>query len=60
MITNKNFISVDLTTGTTTQTNYEITQEQIETSATILANMLLDYVKQHGTIPTLGKGADNE
>ena len=33
----------------TQQTDYEITQEQIETSATILTNILLDYVKQHGT-----------
>ena len=33
----------------TTQTDYDITQEQIETSAQILANILLDYTKQNGT-----------
>ena len=49
IIFNNNFVSVDLTTGMTQQTDYDIIQEQIETSATILANILLDYVKQHGT-----------
>lgn len=33
-----------MTTGTTQQTDYEITQEQIETSAQILANILEDLV----------------
>ena len=42
-------MSVDLSTGTTKQTDCDITQEQIETSAQILANILLDYVKQNGT-----------
>lgn len=46
-------MSVDLSTGTTQTTDYEITQEQIETSAQILANILLDYVKQHGDTPIL-------
>jgi len=54
-----------LATGTTTQTKYDITQEQIETSARILANILLDYVKQHGTFilspeRVFGKGEHNE
>jgi len=54
-----------LATGITQQTNYEITQEQIETSATILANILLDYVKQNGTSilspeRVFGKGEHNE
>lgn len=40
---------MDLSTDTTTQTDYNITQEQIEASAQILANILLDYVKQNGT-----------
>ena len=63
--TDKNFVSVDLSTGTTTQTNYDVTQEQIETSAQILANILLDYVKQNGTTilspeNVFGKGERNE
>jgi len=54
-----------LATGTTQQTDYEITQEQIETSATILANILLDYVKQNGISilspeSVFGKGEHNE
>ena len=42
-------MSVDLSMGTTQTTDYNITQEQIETSAQILANILLDYVKRNGT-----------
>ena len=58
-------MSVDIATDITQTTNYEITQEQIETSATILANILLDYVKQNGTSilspeRVFGKGEHNE
>jgi len=58
-------VSVDLSTGTTQTTDYNITQEQIETSAQILANILLDYVKRNGTAilspeRVFGKGEHNE
>ena len=64
-INDKNYLYVDLTTGATTQTDYEITQEQIETSAQIFANILIDFAKWHGTttlIPeaVFGKGERNE
>jgi len=39
---------VDLTTDAMEQTECEFSQEQIEASAKILANMLLDYVKGGG------------
>ncbi len=39
-----------MTTGETKQSDYEITQEQIETSAQVLANILLDYVGNGGDI----------
>ena len=42
-----------MATGTTTQTDYDITQEQIETSATILANILLDYVRSASGVPSM-------
>lgn len=43
----------------TEQTECEISQEQIEISAKILANMLLDYVNNGGSIAelTLGKAS---
>lgn len=46
-------------------TDYNITWEQIEASATILENILLDYVKQNGTSiispeRVFGKGEHNE
>ncbi len=55
---------MDLTTVETKQSDYEITQEQIETSAQILANILLDYVGNGGDILSpervFGKGERNE
>ena len=47
---------MDLTTGMTEQTECEISQEQIEISAKILANMLLDYVNKGGDIAELTSG----
>lgn len=38
------------------QTECEISQEQIEISAKILANMLLDYVNKGGSIAELTSG----
>lgn len=55
-----------MATGITQQTDYEITQEQVETSAQIIANILLDFVKQNGDTSILspervfGKGEHNE
>lgn len=40
----------------TEQTECEISQEQIETSAKILANILLDYVNNGGSIAELISG----
>ncbi len=56
---------MDLTTGETKKSDYEITQEQVEASAEILANILLDYVRSGGNILSLervfGKqGEENE
>ena len=48
---------MDLTTGIIMeQTGSEISQEQIEISAKILANMLLDYVNNGGSIAELASG----
>lgn len=47
---------MDLTTGMMEQTECEISQEQIEISAKILANMLLDYVNSGGSIAELTSG----
>ncbi len=43
----------NLDNATTQTIDYDITQEQIEASASILANILLDYVKQYGDVSTL-------
>lgn len=45
-----------MTTGMTEQTECEISQEQIEINAKILANMLLDYVNNGGSIAELTSG----
>lgn len=47
---------MDLATGIMEQTECEISQEQIEISAKILANMLLDYVNNGGSIAELTSG----
>ena len=44
---------MDLVTGTMEQTECELTQKQIEVSARILANILLDYVNDGGSIAEL-------
>lgn len=44
---------MDLTTGTMEQTECELSQEQIEVSAKILANILLDYVNNGGSVAEL-------
>ena len=44
---------MDLVTGTMKQTECESTQEQIEVSAKILANILLDYVNKGGSVAEL-------
>ena len=44
---------MDLATGTMEQTECELSQEQIEVSAKILANILLDYVNDGGSIAEL-------
>jgi hypothetical protein len=44
---------VDLVTGTMAQTECELSQEQIEVSAKILANILLDYVNNGGSVAEL-------
>ncbi len=56
---------MDSSTGIIQATDYNITWEQIEASATILENILLDYVKQNGTSiispeRVFGKGEHNE
>ncbi len=55
---------MDLTTGETKQSDYKITQEQIEISAQVLANILLDYVRNGGDMLSpervFGKGERNE
>ena len=58
---------MDLVTGTMEQTECELPQEQIEVSAKILANILLDYVNNGGSVTELmpeklfGKrGGENE
>lgn len=47
---------MDLYTGIMEQTECEISQEQIEISAKILANMFLDYVNNGGSIAELTSG----
>ena len=44
---------MDLATGTMEQTECELSQEQIEVSAKILANILLDYVNDGGSVAEL-------
>lgn len=44
---------MDLVTGTMEQTECELSQEQIEVSARILANILLDYVNDGGSVAEL-------
>ena len=44
---------MDLVTGTMEQTECELSQEQIEVSAKILANILLDYVNDGGSVAEL-------
>ena len=44
---------MDLVTGTMEQTECELSQEQIEVSAKILANILLDYVNNGGSVAEL-------
>ncbi|MCI8733029.1 MAG: hypothetical protein HFE29_01685 [Clostridia bacterium] len=44
---------MDLVTGTMAQTECELSQEQIEVSAKILANILLDYVNNGGSVAEL-------
>lgn len=58
---------MDLVTGTMEQTECELSQEQIEVSAKILANILLDYVNDGGSVAELTpeklfgkKGGKNE
>ena len=58
---------MDLVTGTMEQTECELSQEQIELSARILANILLDYINDGGSVAELTpekifgkKGENNE
>ena len=58
---------MDLATGTMEQTECELSQEQIEVSAKILSNILLDYVNNSGRVAELTpekifgkKGENNE
>lgn len=44
---------MDLSTGAMEQTECELPQEQIEVSAKILANILLDYVNNGGSVAEL-------
>lgn len=44
---------MDLVTGTMAQTECELSQEQIEVSAKILGNILLDYVNNGGSVAEL-------
>lgn len=62
----QNTVIVDLQTNNTTFGELNLPNETIDTCATILANLLLDYVKNGGSIEELtpskvfGKGGHNE
>ena len=62
----QNLVSVDLSTGQTLFGSIDISNEVIDASATILANLLLDYVRNGGSTTELtpsnvfGKGELNE
>ena len=43
-------VSVDLITGTKEKCPCKLSQEQIEKSASILANILIDFVKNGGSV----------
>ena len=43
-------VSVDLTTGTKEKSPCKLSQEQIEKSAVVLANILIDFVKTGGAV----------
>ena len=49
----KNVVTVDLTSGATSKTPCDLSQEQINKSANILANVLIDFVKNGGSLKDL-------
>lgn len=62
----QNYVKVNLTTNQTTQGELNIPDDKINASAKILANILLDYVRNGGSTTDLtpekvfGKGGHNE
>ena len=62
----QNYVKVNLTTNLTTQGELNIPDDKLQASAKILANILLDFVRNGGITTDLmpekvfGKGGHNE